>query len=282
MREAAVLSVKLPAWLTLAVTCAHDIQARTITPSRPTLGKPLTKLLRQKGRTLLLLPQTAAKASPLASTTPAATTAVACTPTASTTTATTIPTSATTTTTCTPTTTSTLSATAASSTVATTPTTASSSATPTAPAFPAPAIAAPPTRGRRCSHLLSTKVVSSCGRGDERKKGGGRASLKEGCARSATRSTYSDYASLSCKEVLLEQVDSEVCGFFGKKEFSDSVKRAREAGDDEVEGDVHGRRVLGEKLGRKRGSVADGTSTKVSDEVGYCGKGGRFWEQVGQ
>ncbi|CAI7866306.1 unnamed protein product [Closterium sp. NIES-53] len=73
--------------MTSAVTCANDIRAVNITPRHPTLRKPLTKLLGRRGlaQTLLLLPLTTAKTSPLNSSTSTASTAAATTPTAATT-----------------------------------------------------------------------------------------------------------------------------------------------------------------------------------------------------
>ncbi|CAI7863763.1 unnamed protein product [Closterium sp. NIES-54] len=61
--------------------------------------------------------------------------------------------------------------------------------------FPLRAEAAPTSSAPRMS-----TAAASVGGG----KGVGGTPLKEGCARSATNGTYSDYASLSCKEVLLE------------------------------------------------------------------------------
>ncbi|CAI7817650.1 unnamed protein product [Closterium sp. NIES-54] len=57
----------LPASLTSTITCANDIRARNTPPRRPTLSKPLTKLLRRNGlaRTLLLLPLASVRTSPL-------------------------------------------------------------------------------------------------------------------------------------------------------------------------------------------------------------------------
>ncbi|CAI7735772.1 unnamed protein product [Closterium sp. NIES-53] len=168
---------------------------------------------------------------------PTATTAAATTPTAATTTATTR-TATTTATTDAPTPTTTPTTTAATSTAYTASTTASTSATPTTPGSLALAAAAPPTRSRRSSDLLSTKEVNYSSRSDRGDKGGGGTPLKKGSARSATRSAYIDYADLSCEEVLLEQIDSEVCGVKGEKEVLDCAKRVREAGDDEVESDT--------------------------------------------
>ncbi|CAI7881636.1 unnamed protein product [Closterium sp. NIES-53] len=193
-----------------AATCANDLQVANTTPRHPTLSKPLTKLLGRRGlaRTLLLLPLATAITSPLNSSTPTATTAPATTPTAATTAAAATPTAATTAATnaatnaSTPTTTPT--ATTATSTASTAPNTASTAATPTTLASLAPATAAPPTRSRCSPDLLSIKEVNSSNSRDRGDKGGGGTPPKEGSARSATRSVYSNYAGLSCKEVLLE------------------------------------------------------------------------------
>ncbi|CAI7864237.1 unnamed protein product [Closterium sp. NIES-54] len=223
----------------------------TYAPRRPTLSKPLTKLLGQRGLapTLLLLPLATARTSPLNNSTPTATTPTAATsasPTASTTTATKAPTLA-----ATPTT-STTSATSTTSTAATTTTPA---ATATTRATLALAAAALPTNSRSNLDILSTKDVNSSSKGVGGGKGGGGKPLKEGRARSATSGTYSDYASLSCKEVLLEQVDSEVSGVKCEKVVLDSAKRVREEGDYEVESDVHRAcSYQGNLLGGQRGS----------------------------
>ncbi|CAI7846491.1 unnamed protein product [Closterium sp. NIES-54] len=161
---------------------------------------------------MLLLPVTTARTSPLTGSTPTATTAATTTPTTATTATATTPTAATTAATNTSTPTTTPSATTATSTASTTPTTTSTGATPTTLASLALATAAPPTRSRRSRDLLSTKEVNSSSRIERGGKGGGGTPLKEGSARSATSSTYSNYASLRCKEVLREQVDSEVHG----------------------------------------------------------------------
>ncbi|CAI7757978.1 unnamed protein product [Closterium sp. NIES-54] len=187
------------------VTRANDIRAANTTPRRPTLSKPLTKLLGRRGLapTLLLLPLVTARTSPLKSSTPTATTPTATTtttPTAATTAATEAPTPAT----------PTATTTSATSTTSTAATTTTPGATATTPATLSLAAAALPTNSRSSPDILSTKDVNSNSRGVGGGKGGGGTPLKEGRARSATSRTYSEYASLSCKEVLLEQVVSEV------------------------------------------------------------------------
>ncbi|CAI7913748.1 unnamed protein product [Closterium sp. NIES-53] len=101
---------------------------------------------------------------------------------------------------------------------ATTPTAATTStASPTSTLAPTTTPAAPTTTfatlalaaaalhtRRSSSDVLSTRDVYSSGRGVRGDKGGGGAPLKEGRARSAASSTYSNYTSLSCEEVLLE------------------------------------------------------------------------------
>ncbi|CAI7860344.1 unnamed protein product [Closterium sp. NIES-53] len=191
-------------------------------------------------RKLPLLPLATAITSPLNSSTPTAITAAATTPTAATTT----PTAATTAATEAPTPATTPTATSATSTASTTFTTTTPAATSTTLASLALAAAVLLTRSRSSPDLCNTKDVNSSNRSVGGGKGGGGTPLKEWCARSAMSSTYSDFASLSCKEVLLEQVDSEVCGFKCKKVVPDCTKRVREAGDYEVESDVHRGRVL--------------------------------------
>ncbi|CAI7823140.1 unnamed protein product [Closterium sp. NIES-53] len=73
-------------------------------------------------------------------------------------------------------------------------------ATSTTPATLALAAVVLPTSGSS-SNILSTKDVNSSSRGVGGGKGGAGTPLKDGCARSATSSTYSDYTSLICKEL---------------------------------------------------------------------------------
>ncbi|CAI7900563.1 unnamed protein product, partial [Closterium sp. NIES-54] len=154
--------------------------------------------------TLLLVPLATARTSPLNSSTLTATIVAVTTPTAATTTTTT-PTTVTTAATEAPTPATTPTATSTTSTASTITTPA---ATSTTLASLAHAAAVLPTRSKRSPDLLTTKDVNSSSRSVGGGKGGGGTPLKEGCARSATSSTYSDYASLCCKEVLLEQVNS--------------------------------------------------------------------------
>ncbi|CAI7834711.1 unnamed protein product [Closterium sp. NIES-53] len=171
-----------------------------------------------------------------------ATTAAATTPTSATT-ATTTPTAATAAAIEAPTPATAPTATSATSTASTASTTTTTTATSTTLASLALATAALPTRSRSSPDVLSTKDVNSSSRSVGGGKGGGGTPLKEGCVSSATSSTYNDYASLSCKEVLLEQVDSEVCGVKCEKVVPDCEKRVREAGYYEVESDVRRGRV---------------------------------------
>ncbi|CAI5947465.1 unnamed protein product [Closterium sp. NIES-64] len=108
-------------------------------------------------------------------------------------------------------------------TAATSPTRATPPATTTSPTTATPAVtttalapfalaAAAPTRSRRSPDLLTTKEVDSSSRGDRGKKGGGRTPLKERGTGVTARGTYSDYASLSCKQFLLEEGNGELGG----------------------------------------------------------------------
>ncbi|CAI6009458.1 unnamed protein product [Closterium sp. NIES-65] len=96
-------------------------------------------------------------------------------------------------------------------TAATTPTTASPAVT-SASLAPFALAAAAPARSRRSPDLLSTKEVDSRSRGYRGKKGGRGTPLKERGAGVATRGTYSDYASLNCKQFLLEEGNGELSG----------------------------------------------------------------------
>ncbi|CAI7871721.1 unnamed protein product [Closterium sp. NIES-54] len=134
-----------------------------------------------------------ARTSPLNSSNPTATTptaATTATPTAATTAATKAPT---------PTTTPTAATTSTTSTTSTAAPISTPAATSTTPTTLALAAATLPT-SRRSPDILSTKDVNCSSRGVGGSKGGGGTPLKEGCARSATSCTYSDYISLSCKE----------------------------------------------------------------------------------
>ncbi|CAI7922623.1 unnamed protein product, partial [Closterium sp. NIES-54] len=75
------------------------------------------------------------------------------------------------------------------------------------------ALAAAALRTSRSSpDVLSNRDVRSSSRGVGGGKEGGGAPLKEGRARSATSSTFSNCASLSCEEMLPEEVNSEGSG----------------------------------------------------------------------
>ncbi|CAI7853104.1 unnamed protein product, partial [Closterium sp. NIES-53] len=144
-----------------------------------------------------------ARTSPLNSSTLIATTpcaATRATPTAATTAATRA---------LTPTTTPTAATTSTTSTTSTTAPTTTPTATATTPATLALAAVALPINSRTGPDVLSTKDVNSSRKVVGGSKGGGGTPLKEGRVRSATSGTYSECASLSCKEVLLEQVDNE-------------------------------------------------------------------------
>ncbi|CAI7915022.1 unnamed protein product, partial [Closterium sp. NIES-54] len=99
----------------------------------------------------------------------------------------------------TPATTPTTSTTSTTSTTPTAAPTTTPAATATTPATLALVAVAIPT-SRSSPDILSTKDVNSSSRGVGRGKKGGGTPLKEGCSSSATSGTYSDYASLSCKE----------------------------------------------------------------------------------
>ncbi|CAI7845932.1 unnamed protein product [Closterium sp. NIES-54] len=166
---------------------------RTSTPRPPTPSVPLTKLLGRRGLTgtQLLLALATTKASTLRSCTSTSTTAAATTTTAaaaSTTAAAASTTSAAATEAPTPGTTPTSTATPS----------ASSTASAAAPAVPsttlaslALAVAAPPTRGRCNSDLLSANKVDSSSRSNRGEKGDSGTPLKERGATFAARSTYS-------------------------------------------------------------------------------------------
>ncbi|CAI7731492.1 unnamed protein product [Closterium sp. NIES-54] len=177
MSEAALCGVRSPTRLASAVTSANDIRAAEATPPAATSSTTPT-------------PAAAAFAA-----TPSTTSAPATSPAAAATT----PTAAT-----------------CSSSRATTTTTSTTSPTTASPAVTATSLApfalaaAAPARSRRSPDLLSTKEVDSSSRGDRGKEGGRRAPLKERGTGVATRGTYSDDASLSCKEFLLEEGNGEL------------------------------------------------------------------------
>ncbi|CAI7879858.1 unnamed protein product [Closterium sp. NIES-54] len=168
------------------------------------LKQPLTELLGRLGLapTLLLLPLATSRAStPRSSPTATSPTAsTAATPTAASTAATRAPTPATT-----PTAATTSTAAPTTTPAATFTTTAATSTT-----LATLSLAAAALRTSRSSpDILSNRDVSSSNRGVGEGKGGGGAPLKEGRARIATSSTYRNCTSLSCEEILLEEVSSE-------------------------------------------------------------------------
>ncbi|CAI7866012.1 unnamed protein product [Closterium sp. NIES-53] len=140
------------------------------------------------------------------STTTSPTTSTAATPSAASTAATRAPTAATSPTAATTSTASTTSTAAPSTAPTSTSTTTAATSTTSATL----ALAAAALRTSRSSpDVLSNRGVCSSSRGVGGGKGGGGAPLKEGRPRSASSSTYSNCTSLSCEEMLLEEVNSE-------------------------------------------------------------------------
>ncbi|CAI7791946.1 unnamed protein product [Closterium sp. NIES-53] len=251
------------------------MQAAITTPRRPTLKQPLTELLGRLGLAptlLLLLPLATTRASTPRScptaTSPTASTAA--TPTTASTAATRAPTPATSPTAATTSTASTTS----TATPTTTPaaTSATTAATSTTPATLALAVAVLRTSRSSPDVLSNIDVCSSSSRGVGGGKWGGGAPLKEGWARSATSSTYSNCTSLNCEEMLLEEVNSEGGGVKGEKVVPGRAKIVREASDYEVEGDEHRGLVPVKELSRDDSVVASVASAKVGNKVLYCGK----------
>ncbi|CAI7865129.1 unnamed protein product [Closterium sp. NIES-53] len=208
--------------------------------------------------TLLLLtlatPRTDTPSASPTATSPTASTAA--TPTAASTTATRAPTlanspTAATTSTAAPTTTPTATSTTAA-------------ATSTTPATLALAAAALGT-SRSSLNVLRNRDVSSSSRGVGGGEGGGGTPLKEGRARSATSSTYSNCTSLSCEKMLLEEVNSEGGGVKREGVVPDRAKRVREAGDYKLESDVHRGRVPVKELSKNGSAIASVTSAKVGN-----------------
>ncbi|CAI7783879.1 unnamed protein product [Closterium sp. NIES-53] len=191
--EAALRSVWQPTRLPTTTAGAKNVRAGTNTPRPPTPSVPLTKLLGRQGLTgtRLLLALATTKASTLRGCTSTSTTAAATATTAAAASTTSAAASTTPT------------AAREAPTPATTPTStatppASSTASAAAPAVPsttlaplALAVAAPPTRGRRSSDLLSTNKVDSSSRSNRGEKGDRGTPLKERGATVAVRSTDS-------------------------------------------------------------------------------------------
>ncbi|CAI7854916.1 unnamed protein product [Closterium sp. NIES-54] len=193
-------SVWQPARLPTTTAGAKNVSAGTSTPRPPTPSVPLTKLLGRRGLTgtRLLLALATTKASTLRGWTLTSTTAAATSTTAA---------AASTTAAAASTTSAAASTTSTAATEAPTPgTTPTSTATPSAsstasaaaPVVPsttlaplALAVAAPPTRGRRSSDLLSANEVDSNSRSNRGEKGNRGTPLKERGATVTARSTYS-------------------------------------------------------------------------------------------
>ncbi|CAI7806589.1 unnamed protein product [Closterium sp. NIES-53] len=124
---------------------------------------------------------------------------------------------------------------------ATTPTptpSSASTATTAAPTTPSSSLAplaladaAPLTRSRRSADRLGANKVDSSSRGNRWQKRNRGAPLKERGTGVTTRGAYSGKTSLGCKEVLLEEVDSE--GGRAKREevVPDRAESVRESSD---------------------------------------------------
>ncbi|CAI7851429.1 unnamed protein product [Closterium sp. NIES-54] len=226
------------------------------TPRRPTRKQPLTKLLGRLGLapTLLLLPLATARASTSRSspTATSPTSATAATPTAASTAAT-RPTAATTST----------ASTTSTATPTTTPAATSTTTAATSTTRATLALAAAALRTSRSSpDVLSNRDVCSSSRGVGGGKGGGGAPLKEGRARSAMSSTYSNCTSLSCEEMLLEVVSSEGGGVKGEKVVPDRAKRVREASGCECAGGKLGPLLWQKLTARGRGRAVAAVAGK--------------------
>ncbi|CAI7819494.1 unnamed protein product [Closterium sp. NIES-54] len=184
----------------------------------------------------------------------------AATPTAASTAATRAPTPATSPTAATSSTASTTSTASPTTTPAATSATTAATSTTTAATSTTPATLALADAALRTSRsspdVLSNRDICSSNRGVGGGKGGGGAPLKEGRSRSASSSTYSNCTSLSCEEMLLEEVNSDGGGVKGQKLVPDRAKRVREASDYEVEGDEHRGLVPVKELSRDGSAVA--------------------------
>ncbi|CAI7891674.1 unnamed protein product [Closterium sp. NIES-54] len=114
-------------------------------------------------------------------------------------------------------------------------------------------------------NVLGNRDISSSSRGVGGGKGGGGAPLKEGRARNAMSSTYSNCTSLSGKEMLLEEVNSEGGGVKREKVVPDTAKRVMEASDYEVDGDEHRGLVPFKELSEGGSAVASVASAKLPE-----------------
>ncbi|CAI5976391.1 unnamed protein product, partial [Closterium sp. NIES-65] len=76
----------------------------------------------------------------------------------------------------------------------------------------------------RSADRLGANEVDSSSRGNRGQKGDGGAPLKERGTRVTTRGSYSDYALLSCKEALIEEVNGECGGAEREEVIPDRAK----------------------------------------------------------
>ncbi|CAI7851992.1 unnamed protein product [Closterium sp. NIES-53] len=138
-------------------------------------------------------------------------------------------------------------------------------------------------RAKYAARLQEKKMLAEARR--EQQGGGfGRAAaaVASAAAAASTAAAAAHAASLSCEEMLLEEVNSEGSGVKGEEVVLDRAKGVREASDYEVEGDEHGGLVRGKELSRDDSAVASVASAQVDNQVGYCGKSRQLREQVGQ
>ncbi|CAI7923587.1 unnamed protein product [Closterium sp. NIES-54] len=186
--EAVLRSVWKPTHLPTTTADAKNVSAGTSTPRPPTPSVPLTKLLGRRGLTgaRLLLALATTKASTLRGCTSTSTTAAATSTTAAAASTTAAATSTTSVAASTTSTAATKAPTPGTTPTSTATPSASSTASTTSPATLsttlAPlslAVAAPPTKGRRSSDLLSANEVDSSNRSNKGEKGGRGTPLKE-------------------------------------------------------------------------------------------------------